>query len=136
MQIRRKWMAPILIAIVLELWGMYMVGRWIGGWATFAIVLLSAFLGTRLIRTEGKRVLAQAQQQMQAGEPPGHTLLDGVCVLAGGILLIIPGFLSDIVGLTMIIPATRPLYRLFLYRWLERLFRSGRLTFRGGPFGF
>ncbi|MFC5468890.1 FxsA family protein [Cohnella suwonensis] len=135
MQVKRKWMAPIVIAVVLELWGIYMVGRWIGGWATFVLVLLAAFLGTRLIRSEGKRVLAQAQRQMQAGEPPGHTLLDGLCVLAGGILLIVPGFLSDIVGLTMIIPATRPLYRLFLYRWLERLYRGGRLTFRGGPYG-
>jgi UPF0716 protein FxsA len=46
-------------------------------------------------------------------------------VLAGGIMLMAPGFLSDIIGITLLLPFTRPIYRIFMYRWLERKIRSG-----------
>ncbi|RKP54958.1 FxsA family protein [Cohnella endophytica] len=129
----RKLLAPIVIFLLLEIWGIAVVGKWIGGMPTFLLIVATAVLGSWLIKTEGRRVWQQAQRQMQAGEVPGHTLLEGLCVLVGGILLIIPGFISDIVGLTMIFPLTRPIYRLVMYRWLERLVRSGRFTIRRGP---
>lgn len=129
----RKLVAPIVIVLLLEIWGIAIMGNWIGGMATFLLLVGFAALGAWLIKTEGRRVWQQAQRQMQAGEVPGHTMLEGLCVLVGGILLIIPGFLSDIVGLSMIFPLTRPIYRLTMYRWLERLVRSGRFTINRGP---
>lgn len=133
---RRKWLPAFVIAGLLEIWGIYMVGRWIGGFWTFGLLLASCLAGVYLIQTEGRRVWQQAKRQMEAGQPPGHTLLKGICVLAGGILLIVPGFLTDLVGLTMLLPFTRPVYRLFLYRWLERFMRSGRFAVYRGPGGW
>lgn len=130
----QKWFLLLFIIIpALELWGIIEMGQQIGGLATFGLLLLTGFLGTWFIRVEGRRVWQQAQTQLQSGQVPGHTLLEGLCVLAGGILLMVPGFLSDIIGLTMLLPITRPLYRILLYRWLERKVRNGSFTIGSGP---
>jgi UPF0716 protein FxsA len=129
---QRKLLAFLIIVTVLELWGIIKMGQWLGGMVTFGLLLIISLLGVWFIRIEGSRVWRQAQQQLQAGQMPGHSLLEGLCVLAGGILLIIPGFISDIIGLTLLLPMTRPMYRMFMYRWLERKVRNGSFTIGAG----
>jgi UPF0716 protein FxsA len=129
-----KWLVALIIIVpAAELWGIVEMGRHIGGWATFGLLLLTGFVGAWLARSEGRKVWQQAQRQMEAGQIPGNSLLDGLCVLVGGLLLMMPGFISDIVGFTVLFPLTRPFYRLFLYRWVERKIRSGSFTIRRGP---
>jgi UPF0716 protein FxsA len=122
---QRGLLALLIIVPALEMWGIIEMGHWIGGWQTFGLLIATGFLGAWLIRVEGRKVWQQAQRQMQAGQVPGLSILDGLCVLAGGIMLMAPGFLSDIIGITMLLPFTRPIYRIFMYRWLERKIRSG-----------
>lgn len=124
----------LLLIPAAELCSIIEVGRRIGGWQTFGLLLLIGFAGAWFARSEGRKAWQEARRQMQAGQPPGQALLDGLCVLAGGLLLLIPGFLSDIVGVTMLLPLTRPVYRLLLYGWLARKARSGTFTIRRGPF--
>lgn len=129
-----KWLLALIIIVpAVEMWGIIQMGHWIGGWATFGLLLLTGFLGAGLARSEGRRVWQQAQRQMQAGQVPGHTLLEGLCVLAGGIMLMAPGFVTDIIGLTLLLPITRPFYRFALYRWLERKVRNGSFRIHRGP---
>ncbi|RUS44539.1 FxsA family protein [Cohnella sp. AR92] len=125
----------ILIAILAELTGIILMGSWIGGWPTFGLLLIGAALGGLLIQTEGRKSWIEARRLMQEGSPPGPAVLNGVCVVAGGVLLAIPGFISDIVGITLLLPFTRPLYKTYLYLWLERKFRSGSIRVFRGPFG-
>lgn len=129
-----KWLLALIIIVpAVEMWGIIQMGHWIGGWATVALLLLTGFLGAGLARSEGRRVWQQAQRQMQAGQVPGNTLLEGLCVLAGGIMLMAPGFVTDIIGLTLLLPVTRPLYRIALYRWLEHKVRNGSFRIHRGP---
>ncbi|WP_020615935.1 FxsA family protein [Paenibacillus daejeonensis] len=122
----RRWLFLLLLLIpILEFWVITLVGSWIGGWPTFLLILGTALLGFVLIKLEGRKVWQEAQLQMQAGQIPGLSLLDGLCILIGGILLIIPGFLSDIVGLALVIPFTRPYFRQHILNWLERRMRGG-----------
>ncbi|MCD9025927.1 FxsA family protein [Cohnella silvisoli] len=130
---QRGLLAILLIVLAMEIWGIIMMAHWIGGWATFVLLIATGFLGVWVIRVEGGKVWQQAQRQMQAGQVPGHTLLEGLCVLAGGIMLMAPGFFSDIIGISLLLPVTRPLYRLWLYRWLERKIRSGNFSIYRGP---
>ncbi len=128
-----KWLLAVFIVVpIVELWGIFQVGSWIGGWNTFFILILMGLAGAYLARTEGRRVWGEAQRQMQAGQIPGQTLLDGLCVLAGGILLLMPGFISDIVGITLLIPASRIYYRQIMLQWIEKRMRNG--NFRIGRF--
>ncbi|RCW42672.1 FxsA family protein [Paenibacillus prosopidis] len=128
-----KWLlAAFLIVPVIELWGILQVGDWLGGWTTFFILIIMGFAGAYLARAEGRKVWMDAQRQMQAGQIPGRTLLDGICVLAGGILLLTPGFFSDMVGITLLLPMTRPFYRQILLQWIENRMRNG--NFKIGRF--
>lgn len=132
----QKWILALFILIpAIELWGIIEMGQQIGGFATFGLLLLTGFLGAWFIRVEGRKVWQQVQSQLQSGQMPGHTMLEGLCVLAGGIMLMVPGFLSDLIGLSLLFPLTRPLYRILLYRWLERKVRSGSFTIGPGRKG-
>lgn len=128
-----KWLLAVLIIIpFVEIWGILQVGAWLGGWNTFFILILTGFVGAYLARAEGRKVWMEAQLQMQQGQIPGRMLLDGLCILAGGILLLVPGFLSDIVGITLLIPTTRLFYRQILLQWLEKRMKNG--NFKIGRF--
>lgn len=130
----RKWLPIVLIvAPALEMWIIIEVGSRIGGWLTFALLVAGGFLGAWLIRREGMKVWRQVGDELRAGRMPGNALLDGVCVLAGGIMLIAPGFVTDLVGITLLLPATRALYRLALYRVLLRRASGSIVTMRKGP---
>ncbi|MBW7458584.1 FxsA family protein [Paenibacillus sepulcri] len=124
-----KWIiAAIIIIPAIEIWGIIRVGHLIGGWLTFLLIIITGFAGAYLSRMEGRKALVDVQRQMQAGQPPGHAMLNGLCILIGGVLLLLPGFLTDIVGITLLLPLTRPFYRMAILRWLERKLRGGALT--------
>lgn len=131
----KRFMWAALAAVLAEAVGIYMMSRWIGGWPTFLLLLAGAVAGSLLMRSEGRKVWGEAKRQLESGQMPGHALLDGVCVLAGGVLLIVPGFLTDVIGLALLFPWTRPIFRLGMYGWLARKAQSGSLRIGGGRFG-
>ncbi|MEP2652928.1 MAG: FxsA family protein [Paraglaciecola sp.] len=85
------------------------VGELIGGWYTVAVVLLTAFVGARLVRQQGLSTLTQAQQKMQTGIMPGQEMAEGLLLVIAGVLLVTPGFITDILGLVLTLPITRPI---------------------------
>ncbi|MEO9947496.1 MAG: FxsA family protein [Paraglaciecola sp.] len=85
------------------------VGELIGGWYTVAIVILTAFVGARLVRQQGLTTLTQAQQKMQTGIMPGQEMAEGLLLAIAGVLLVTPGFITDILGLLLTLPMTRPI---------------------------
>ncbi|GGD74089.1 FxsA family protein [Paenibacillus nasutitermitis] len=126
-----KWIVAALIVIpALEIWGIIKMSHWIGGLPTFLLILITGFAGAYFSKMEGRKALVDVQRQMQTGQPPGHAMLNGLCILAGGLLLLLPGFFTDIIGITLLFPLTRPFYRLAILRWLERKLRAGTLTIR------
>lgn len=82
-------------------------GSWLGPWPTFGIVVLTGIVGSILARREGVGVLVRLQQDMARGMPPASRLVEAALVFAGGILLLTPGFLTDLAGFAMILPPTR-----------------------------
>lgn len=126
-----KWIiAAIIIIPAIEIWGIIQMGQLIGGWATFGLILLTGFAGANAARVEGRKALIDVQKQLQQGQPPGHAMLNGLCILIGGLLLLAPGFFTDIIGLTLLLPITRPLYRMVILRWLEKKLRNGTFMIR------
>ncbi len=105
------------------------VGGAIGVWPTIGLTLLTAIAGTVLLRTQGLATLARAQATLAAGEPPVAEMLDGMCILAAGALLLTPGFVTDAVGLALFVPGVRRLIGRALWRGFER---SGRIHVWGG----
>ena len=97
----------ILLLPLAEIACFILVGRRIGLFPTLALIVLSAVAGVVLMRVQGFGVLARLRQSAQEGRTPGKELLDGAMIVIAGILLLIPGFLSDIVGLALFLPPVR-----------------------------
>ena len=125
-------MNPLLLLFLLlpiaEIATFIVVGDWIGVGPTIGLVILSVILGSVLIRWQGLSVLKRAQETAERGESPVGAVFEGFCVVVAGMLLIIPGFLTDIVGLLLFV---RPV-RNALGRWLfERMRAAGTFRMHG-----
>ncbi len=89
----------------------------IGGWNTFGLVILTAILGAHLVRQQGIQTMMQAQQQLQSGQIPGQQMAEGLLLVIAGILLVTPGFITDLFGLMCCLPGTRkPIAKLLMSR--------------------
>ena len=129
--------ALFLIVPVVDLALLVTVGGRLGFWPTLAIVVATAAAGSWLARREGVAAWTRVQRDLAGGGIPGHALLDGLVILIAGVLLLTPGFLTDIVGLLGLVPASRRVVRRALKARFARARREGRIqtaTF-GSPFG-
>jgi UPF0716 protein FxsA len=94
-----------------ELYVIIQVGQAIGAPATIALLLVDSLLGAWLARSQGRAVWRRFQEALAAGRVPAREVLDGALVIAGGALLLAPGFLTDVVGALLLIPPSRALAR-------------------------
>jgi UPF0716 protein FxsA len=125
-----------LVFIVLpiaELYVLFRLGSSFGVLPTVALVLGTGFAGAALAKAQGARTLRAMQREMAAGRVPGKEVLDGLSVLVGGALLLTPGLITDVMGLTLLFPPTRRALQLIVRNWLERQLRTGavRVSFMG-----
>jgi UPF0716 protein FxsA len=91
----------------LEIPGFVLVSYWIGVIPMLALVVLGVILGIMVLQRVGMNALVNLRLAMARGEEPGHTLIDAACFALGGFLLTIPGFISDVIALTLFLPWTR-----------------------------
>ena len=109
-----------LLVPVAELYVIYKVGDAIGiGW-TFLLLAADSVLGSVLLRSQGRAVWRRFNAILAEGRVPHREVMDGVLVIFGGAFLITPGFLTDIVGLALLLPPTRAIVRRVLIRRLGR----------------
>ena len=119
-------MKPILLFILflvvplVEIYILIEVGSRIGAWWTILLIVLTAFVGARLVRLQGIATWRRFQTSLLQNELPALALLEGLCLLLAGALLLTPGFFTDGVGFAILIPGFRRLV-------INRLFRRGIL---------
>jgi UPF0716 protein FxsA len=94
---------PVADAMLLLL----VFGPWLGAVETVALVVITALLGMVFVRAEGRRTLRKIQRSLAKGEPPTDELVDGGLLIAAGAFLLTPGFVTDLVGLVLVVPLTR-----------------------------
>lgn len=118
---------PLFLVAVAEIALFVQVGQWIGLGPTVLAVVATTLLGAALLRAQGLGALRRAQAALDRRELPVKELFDGACILVGGLLLILPGFLTDALGLLLLLPPVRALLRLALqHSHLVRGAASGR----------
>ncbi len=119
---------------LLELYLLIGIGRQVGVLPTLGMVLVSGLAGAWLAKREGRRVLRDWRAATAQGRLPEEGILSGALVLAGGVLLVTPGVLTDVLGFLLLIPVTRRFIAARLRRGLERRMQAGtlRVTHFGG----
>ncbi len=105
-----------IVVPIAELAVLIQIGQLIGVWWTIALLVADAILGSLLARSQGRSVWRRFNDALRAGRPPAREVMDGALVLFGGALLLTPGFLSDILGLFLLLPPTRAFVRAVLVR--------------------
>jgi UPF0716 protein FxsA len=132
------WVVLIFILVpIAELYVIIKVGGAIGVLPTLALLLADAVLGSMLLRHQGRAAWIRFNRALAEGRLPHKEVFDGVLVIIGGTLLLTPGFLTDILGLILLIPPTRAVVRAMSARWVRRRMAMGGgatiFTFGAGP---
>ncbi|MBZ2175651.1 FxsA family protein [Schnuerera sp. xch1] len=126
----RKLILLMLIIPILELYILIRSSQTIGFGNTLIIVILTGVAGYYLAKTEGKLVIQDINREMARRNIPGDEILAGLSILIGGFLLLLPGFVTDIVGITMVLPVTRDFYRGYFKIRIENMIMKGYTRLR------
>jgi len=120
--------ALFILMPIAEIWTAIQVAHQIGGLATVALLLLMSLSGPWLVRRAGTGVWRRARQRLDEGEVPGREAIDGVLLLLAGVLLTVPGFITGVAGILLLLPPVRTLVRVLSGGWLLRRVRRSGLT--------
>ncbi|MDP4550900.1 FxsA family protein [Alkalihalobacillus macyae] len=119
----------IIIVPALEIALLLLSGRTLGLLPTVLLIISTGVLGAWLARREGAEAIQKVNRQMQTGQMPGDAILDGLCILIGGVVLLTPGFITDAVGFLLLIPATRKPFKRWMLTFIERKMKNGQFMF-------
>jgi len=121
------WLTALFIGMpMLELIVLLKINESLGLWHTFALVVVTGVVGAFLARTQGLLVFRRIQQDLAEGRMPAPRIMDGVMILAAGLLLVTPGLITDTAGFLLLIPVVRAAIRVRLRKWFERKLTGSR----------
>jgi UPF0716 protein FxsA len=112
----------------LELYLLIKIGAYLGAINTVIIVILTAFFGALLARFQGFHTMIKVRENMNRGEIPAEELLDALLIFLAGIVLLTPGFITDLIGLLILIPKTRSLLKHWLRKKFDEWINRNRLN--------
>jgi UPF0716 protein FxsA len=127
--------AVFFVMSIIEIYVIVQVGQAIGALNTIFLLIAISLIGAWLAKHEGASVLTRLRRSLDAGQMPTNELIDGGLILAGGILLITPGFITDILGIVLLFPPTRAGARAILKRRFKLRIYDLPIDGAGGPYG-
>ncbi len=127
--------AAFIAVPIIEITVIIKVGGLLGVWPTVALIVLTAAVGTALVRAQGFQILARAQDSLDRGQFPAEELFDGLNLLAAGILLLTPGFVTDALGLVLLVPPVRRRIAVWIWQAMQRSGNVHMSTHWQGPGG-
>lgn len=122
---------PLFVVVtLLEIYVLVSVGESIGGFSTVLLVVITALIGSILLKQQGFYTLAKVQQKTMNGQTPAFEMLEGVVILVSGVLLLTPGFMTDFIGLLGLIPISRAYFiNQILKKNAQKIFSKNRSGF-------
>ncbi|MCM3162855.1 membrane protein FxsA [Metabacillus litoralis] len=124
----RLLMFLIIVIPALEIGILILSGNAIGPIPTVLLIILTGVVGAWLAKKQGLETLRKAQQDMQFGQIPGMAIIDGLCILIGGVLLLTPGFITDTVGFLLLFPFSRNKFKPILLATIRKMIDKNRIT--------
>lgn len=110
---------------LIEIYILIQVGQVIGAGWTVLLVVLTAVIGVRLLRSQGLSTLSRAQRKMDGGEMPAQELMEGIALIIAGAFLLTPGFFTDAAGFLLLFPPSR---LWLVHTMTQRMMKSGRFV--------
>lgn len=124
------WLFVLFIAVpIIEIALFIQIGGFLGFWVTMLIVILTAIIGTRLVKSQGLNAIKDVQNSFINGGNTANSLINGALILVAGVLLLTPGFFTDFIGLTFLFPSTRSWW----IKYGKKYFKT-RILFNAGSY--
>ncbi len=123
----RYFIVLLILIPTVDIGVLLLSGKTIGVLPTIAFIILTGVIGAYLAKKEGLQTIRKAQEQLSYGQIPGEAVLDGICILVGGTLLITPGFITDILGFLMLFPITRKLFKVVMKKSFRKWINRGNI---------
>lgn len=123
----RKILGFIIAIGLLEIAIFILVGKGIGVFNTLLLIILTSIIGIAVAKKQGLQSVQNIQNSLSVGEPPGNAMIDTFLIFIGGILLVLPGFLTDLLGFLLVIPLTRKWFKPAIYFWLRKRMKNGQV---------
>lgn len=127
-------MLPLILAFLivpaLEITVFIVVGGYIGPWWVFTLIILTGLAGVAIAKQQGIETWNRLQHAIRNQVPPGNHIIDGICIILGGILLFTPGFVTDIIGLLLVLPLTRKPFHMLIKLYILNRVSKGKITYR------
>lgn len=118
---------------VAEIYVIIKVGNMLGAMNTVVLIILTAFLGATLARIQGLQTMMKVRQNLQQGIMPAQEMMDALLIFIAGLVLLTPGFITDIAGLLLLFPPTRYHFKTYLLKKLNQWLEQGTVTYRNFP---
>ncbi|MGE6488178.1 FxsA family protein [Paenisporosarcina sp. NPDC076898] len=123
-----KWLALIFIVVpALEIALLLWSGKTFGLIPTIIIILSTGILGAFLAKKQGLKAIRDVQMQMKNFQAPGDAMVNALFVFAGGLLLLSPGFVTDLFGFLFLFSPTRQLFKPIVYKWIRSKMKKGQI---------
>ena len=114
-----KLLALFLLIPIIELFIMFKVGKVIGLEITILIIIITAIIGAKLTKVQGAKAIKNAQSEIKGGKLPHNEVMDGIMIIIAGAFLLTPGFVTDIVGFSLLLPTLRSNYQKLLLAFIK-----------------
>lgn len=125
-----RLMLLFILMPLIELAILVYLGTIIGALYTVLIVVATGILGAVMARHQGLAALSRIRSSIESGVMPANELFDGALILAGGLLLLTPGIITDIVGFAVLVPQTRRIIRRWIRSLIHRRIQRGEIHYR------
>jgi UPF0716 protein FxsA len=123
-----RYLALFIIVIpAIDIGFLLLSGKTIGFLPTVAFIILTGVVGAYLAKREGLQTIKKAQEQLAYGQLPGESVLDGICILIGGTLLLTPGFITDLFGFLLLFPPSRKPFKWLIINALRKRIQKGNI---------
>ncbi len=126
--VNMKWLVLTLIVVpVIEIGILLWSSQTFGLPLTLLIILTTGILGAFLAKTQGLKAIRDVQLQMKNFQAPGDAMVNALFVFAGGLLLLSPGFVTDLFGFMFLFSRTRQLFKPIVYKWIRSKMKKGQI---------
>jgi len=123
-----KWLVLTLIVVpILEISILLWSSQSLGLLPTILIILGTGILGAFLAKKQGLKAIRDVQMQLKNFNAPGDAMVNGLFVFAGGLLLLSPGFITDLFGFLFLFSRTRQLFKPIVYKWIKSKMKKGQI---------
>ena len=123
----KSFLIAFVAIVFAEIATFIVIGKWLGVFPTLLLILLTSVLGVYLVKKRGTKSFQTIQTSIAQGQAPGIAIIEAFMMFVGAVLLITPGFLTDIIGLMMFTSFTRNLFKPVIFMWLRRKMKNNQM---------